>query len=111
MERKFKNKTILKRQLGKIAKLSQAGPFIAGSLNRVETKSKSGKVSEYYLLTYKEEQTTKSVYVPKDLVKEVSKWVQNYRRLKNMMENISADSIQVIRQHAGEKREENARNR
>lgn len=101
---------IKKRRQAKLDKLGLCGPFVTGSLNRVEKKDKHEKVTVYYLLTFKEEGKTKSVYVPKDMVKEVSQWVRNHQKLKKAIAQVSADSIAVIRSYVQEKREDAGKN-
>jgi hypothetical protein len=102
--------TIKKRRQTKLEKLGLCGPFVTGSLNRVEKKDKHGKVSVYHLLTFKEEGKTRSVYVPKDMVKEVRQWVRNHQKLKKAIALVSTDSIAVIRRFVAEKRDDDARN-
>ncbi len=96
--------TIKKRRQVKLDALGLCGPFVAGSLNRVEKKDKHGKVTVYHLLTFKEEGKTRSVYVPKDMVAEVQAWVRNYQKLKKAMAQVSTDSIAVIQRFVSEKR-------
>ena len=96
------------------ALLAQVGldqPLVAGSLNRIERKGPHGRVTVYHLLTFKEAQTTRSVYVPKELVKEVQAWTRNYRRLKQKLAHVSTLSIAIIRKYGPEKRAEGARRR
>lgn len=104
MKKQQSIKTICKRRQAKIEKLGLTGPFVAGSLNRVEKTDKHGKVTVYYLLTFKEEGKTRSIYVPKDMVKEVRGWVRNYQKLKKAIAQVTTDSISVIRQFVPEKR-------
>jgi hypothetical protein len=104
MKRQPSIDTIKERRQAKLDKLGRCGPFVAGSLNRVEKKDKHGKVTVYHLLTFKEEGKTRSVYVPKDMVKEVRGWVRNYQKLKNAMGQVSMDSIAVMRRFVTEKR-------
>ena len=109
MKQQPSTNAIRKRRQTKIEKLGQSGPFVAGSLNRVQRKQSNGKMTIYYLLTFKEQGRTRSVYVPKDMVKEVRQWVRNYQKLKKNMEQISADSIAVIQHFVQEKQAENAK--
>ncbi len=102
--------TIKKRRQAKLDKLGLCGPFVTGSLNRVEKKDKHGKVTVYHLLTFKEEGKTRSVYVPKDMVKEVRTWVRNYQKLKKDIALISTDSIAAIRRFVCEQRADAAKN-
>jgi hypothetical protein len=109
MKKQLSSKIIEKRRQEKLSKLGEGGPFVAASLNRVEKKNKHGETTAYYLLTFKEEGKTRSVYVPKDLVEEVRGWIRNHQKLKKAIARVSADSIALIRRHVPEKREENAR--
>ena len=99
-----------KRRQAKLDKLGLCGPFVTGSLNRVEKKDPHGQITAYHLLTFKEQGKTRSIYVPKDMVKEVRGWVRNYRKLKKTVALVSTDSIAVIRNFVPEKRAGAARN-
>jgi hypothetical protein len=92
------------KRLHKLQKLGQDRPLVAGSLNRVERQDASGRTTVYHLLTFKEEGKTRSVYVPKDLVKEVRSWIRNHRRVKELLSEISTLSIDMIRNHVAQKR-------
>lgn len=100
--------TLEKRRREKIDKLGCCGPFVVGSLNRVERKDKKGKTTVYHLLTFKEEGKTRSVYVPKAMVGEVRQWVRNYQKLKKSISRVSTDSLAMIRRHVPQKRAEGA---
>jgi hypothetical protein len=103
--------TLERKRLRKLGKLGLDRPLVAGSLNRVERRDAAGRVTHYHLLTFKEEGKTRSVYVPKDLVKEVQSWIRTHRRLKQLMAEISTLSIAIIRQYGPEKRAAAARRR
>ena len=87
-----------------LAQLGQDRPFVAGSLNRVERKDQHGRTTVYYLLTFKEAGKTRSVYVPKEMLKEVKRWIQNYRRIKKLLADTSTLSVSIIQQYVPEKR-------
>ena len=93
-----------KKRLRKLQELGQDRALVAGSLNRVERQDASGRMTVYYLLTLKEAGKTRSVYVPKDLVKEVRSWIRNHRRVKRLLSEISTLSIAIIQRHVPEKR-------
>jgi hypothetical protein len=93
-----------RKRLRKLQELGQDRPLVAGSLNRVERRDAQGRTTAYYLLTFKESAKTRSVYVPKDLVKEVQSWIRNHRRVKQLLSEISTLSIAIIRRHVPEKR-------
>ncbi len=88
----------------KLEDSGQDHPLMAGSLNRVERRNARGKVTTYYLLTIKDAGKTRTVYVPKDLVKEVRSWIRNHRRLKVLISEISTLSIAIIQSHVPKKR-------
>jgi len=92
------------KRLRKLGDLGQDRPLVAGSLSRVERRDARGKVTAYHLLTFKEAGKTRSVYVPKDLVKEVQSWIRNHRKIKHLMADISTLSIAIIQKHVPEKR-------
>ena len=97
-------KSLEQKRLRKLGDLGQDRPLVAGSLSRVERRDARGKVTVYHLLTFKEAGKTRSVYVPKDLVKEVQSWIRNHRRLKQLMADISTMSIAIIQDHVPQKR-------
>ena len=106
MKTNTSSKTLKKRRMAKLDGLSQCGPFVMGSLNRVQRKDTHGKVTAYYLLTFKEEGKTRSIYVPKDMVKELRSWIRNYRTLKKKMTDVSTISISIIWKFVSEKRDD-----
>ncbi len=93
-----------KKRLRKLRELGQDRPLVAGSLNRVERRNAQGRTTVYHLLTFKKAGKTRSVYVPKDLVKEVQSWIRNHRRVKQLLSEISTLSIAMIRRHVSQKR-------
>jgi len=93
-----------KKRLRKTQELGLEKPVLAGSLNRVERTRENGKTTVYWLLTFKEAGKTRSVYVPKDLLKEVQSWIRNHRRIKQRLAEISTLSIDIIRSHVPQKR-------
>ncbi len=95
---------IEKKRLRKLQKLGLDQPVLAGSLNRVERTNAAGRKTAYWLLTFKEAGKTRSVYVPKDLVKEVQSWIRNHRRVKERLAEISTLSIAIIHNHVPQKR-------
>jgi hypothetical protein len=92
------------KRLRKLQELGQDRPLVAGSLNRIERRDARGRTAGYYLPTFKEAAKTRSVYVPKDLVKEVQSWVRNHRRVRQLLSEISTLSIAIIQRHVPEKK-------
>jgi len=97
-------KSLEDKRQEKLALLGQDRPLLAGSLNRVQRKDKQGRTTTYHLLTFKQDGRTRSVYVPKDMVKEVQNWIRTHRRVKQLLADISTLSIAVIQNHVPEKR-------
>lgn len=108
---RFSKSALEKRRQAKLQSLAQLGPLVAGSLNKVERKDKQGNVTVYHLLTFKEQGKTRSVYVPKAMLKEVQHWIRNHRALKKRLEEISKLSVSIIQRHVPEKRADAAEKR
>ena len=53
---------------------------------------------------YKVAGITKAVYIPVDLEDEVRKWNEEYRRLKEIIREISRINKEIIRRYVSEKR-------
>lgn len=89
-----------------INRLSGGKPFIEGSLARIRVKCGNpncrcaqGEKHLSHILTKKVGGKTQSVYVPVDMVEEVTEWIQEHRRIKKKLKEISALGEQIIRQH------------
>lgn len=54
-------------------------------------------------LTLKRRGKTRTVYVPKDLKDEVEAWVQEHRRLKGLLQEITTLQLALIQLHRTEK--------
>jgi hypothetical protein len=57
-----------------------------------------------YHLSYKVRQKTHTVYVPVDLLEEVRSWIDEHRRLKRLLQEISQLSLALVRGHAQARR-------
>jgi len=102
-------KTPREKQKGLLEQLGQQTPFLAASLNHVKRMDKQGRKQDYHILTFKKDGKTRSVYVPKDMLKEVKLWIQHYQKIKKLMADISTLSISIIRTHVSEKRDDDAK--
>jgi len=95
-----------------IKKLSSIGPFVDGSMVVVKRRCGNknckcylkGEKHESYYLHYKVRGVTKAVYIPVDLEEEVREWNNNYRKLKEIVAEISKTNKEIIRRHVKEKR-------
>lgn len=84
-----------------LRQLAQVGFFVEGSLCKVK---RPGRKAASWQLTYKQGGKTKTVYVPLELVPEVQQWVKEYRRLKQLMQRLSHQSLRIIQRHVGVRR-------
>lgn len=94
------------RRKAKLRELGRVGPFVVGSLSRVKRRCGNpwcrcarGEPHFAYALSFKIRGKTKTVHVPKDMVKEVQAWVRQYRRVKQLLQAISRQSLAIIHRH------------
>lgn len=90
----------------RLQELARVGPLIRGSLAAVGVRCghptcrcARGERHRAYVLTRTVAGRTQTIHVPRALVEEVTQWVQEHRRLKQLIQEISALSEQLIRQH------------
>ena len=90
----------------RIKQLKAGGPVLGASLVQIAKQcGRSGchcqhgekHVGTY--LTFKEQGKTRTVYVPLELRKEVARWIAEHRRLKQVMQELSALSVARVRTH------------
>lgn len=89
------------RQNAAVKRLARVGPFVMGTLVRIKHPTCKHVA---HRLTFKVQGKTKAVYVPVDLVKEVTQWTRNYRNLKELMRLINRRSMAIIHRHVPLKR-------
>lgn len=99
------------RRSAKLKQLSACKPFIVGSLCKVkrrcgnpECRCAKGEPHEAHVLTYKVKGKTKTVHVPKEQVEEVRQWVNEHKRIKQLIREISDLSLMVVHRHVPVKR-------
>lgn len=100
--------TLLRRQIdSRLKKLPTSQPILAASLVRItkycgrrSCRCYRGEKHVAYHLSYKVRQKTHTVYVPVDLREEVQSWIDEYRRLKQLLQEISQLTIALVRGHA-----------
>lgn len=81
-----------------LIQIRRAGPLLEGSLTTTKKRCSNpkchcrekGPIHPVTLLTWKENQKTKSIYIPNDLIDEVRTWLDETRRLKNLIKQMSA---------------------
>lgn len=89
------------RQNAAVKRLARVGPFVMGTLVRIKHPTCKHVA---HRLTFKVRGKTRAVYVPVDLIKEVTQWTRNYRNLKALMRLINRRSLAIIHRHVPLKR-------
>lgn len=80
-----------------LKRLRQIKPFVQGSLSLTKKRcgnpqcrcAQEGPIHEVSLLTWKEENRTRTLYVPIELRQEVDRWVQEGKLLKRLVAEMS----------------------
>ena len=95
-----------RRREAKLKQLAQCKPLVAASLCQVNRrcghpncKCARGQFHKAHVLTYKVKGKTRVVHVPKDMVEEVRGWVQEHKRVKRLVREISNNSLAIIHSH------------
>jgi len=100
------NTTTQKKQKQLIRSLSQIGPVVEGSLStvrricgnpRCKCRTDPAKKHPAMYLTWKENQKTKSLYIPVANQKEAELWSQNYKKLKKQTKEVSDFHKELLR--------------
>jgi hypothetical protein len=89
------------RRAAVLAKIGRIGPFIECHLSQFK---RPGCTQPGWHLTFKQKGTTRTVYVPMDLVREVKLWTQNYQQLKKLIRQVTRCSLALIRGHVANRR-------
>jgi hypothetical protein len=92
------------RRAAALAKIGRLGPFLEGHFSAFK---RPGCAQPGWHLTFKQRGKTRTVYVPMALVAEVKLWTQNYRRLKQLIREVTRHSLGLIRRHVGDRRAAN----
>ena len=94
------------RRGAKLRELASVQPLVAGSLclarrtcGRPSCRCARGEPHWAWALTFKVAGKTRTVHVPKDIVEEVRKWVNEHKRVKRLIREISSLSLQIIHRH------------
>lgn len=104
--------TLIRRMSkSRVRQLQAHGPVLAASLvviakhcGRPGCHCQRGEKHRGHYLTYKESGKTRTVYVPLELVKEVKLWIEEHRRIKTLIHELSALSVAQVRTHVRSRR-------
>jgi hypothetical protein len=113
-----KHPTLIRRSIAsRLKQLAGKRPVLAASL--VQLRKNCGRPRCHCLnggplhvghnVTFKAEGKSRSVYVPKDLLKDVRSWIEEHRRLKRLLQEISELTLALIRGHVQQRRRRQGR--
>ena len=113
-----KHTTLIRRCLdSRLKQCHPAGPMLAASLATVRRRcgqpschcARGGPLHSAHQLTLKEHGKTRTVYVPKALLKDVQSWIDEHRRLKRLQQEITQLTLALIRSHVPNQRRKRGR--
>jgi len=116
MSPKLSTATLEARRRAKLEELAEIGPVLQGSFAQIRVtcgnpncRCARGEKHLSHIVTRKVRGKSKSLYVPVDMVEEVQVWVEQHRRVKRLLKEISALSEKIIRNHAQNRRAGNTK--
>jgi hypothetical protein len=109
--RASRHPTNIRRMLdSRVQQMAAQKPVLAASLVAVGRRCgkpgchcASGEGHPGHQLTYKVRGKTHTVYVPVDFTEEVRGWIDEHRRLKRLLQEISQLALALVRSHAQER--------
>jgi len=84
-----------------LRQIASLGPFVEGALCAFK---RPGCAQPGWHLTFKQRGHTRTVYVPMDLVDEVTSWTRTYKQLKKLIRQVTRHSLGLIRGHIANQR-------
>lgn len=101
-------KKLTQKRSDLLAKLNNLGPVARGSItqvcstcNRARCICKSPSTKRAYRLTYKDtQQKTKTVYIPHGKVGEIRKMLANYKRMRQLTEQLIQINVEIFKSEA-----------
>jgi hypothetical protein len=88
---KISTSRLIKKRDALMHKLAAAGPFTRGSL---VTAQKGNHTA--HQLTVSVNGKTHTVYIPLEMVEEVEQWVKNYKKVQELIKEISKANMAII---------------
>jgi hypothetical protein len=99
------------RRDARLKELAGIGPVLEGSLARIGVRCGNpncrcarGEKHTAHILKRQVRGKTQSLYVPVDLVEEARRWVDEYRRARKLLSEVSELNRTILRAHVGTKR-------
>ena len=75
--------------------------FVEGALCKVR---RPGRKPPAWQLTFKQAGKTRTVYVPRELVREVQQWAKEFKHLKQLVRKVTGQNLAIIRRHVAVRR-------
>jgi hypothetical protein len=88
--RHYRLRDAYRRQIGDL------GVFVEGALCEVR---RPGRKPPAWQLTFKQAGKTRTVYVPRELVREVQQWAKEFKHLKQLVRKVTGQNLAIIRRH------------
>ena len=108
--------TIRRMLSGRLKRVVATKPLLAASLVSVRRvcgqptcHCHRGEKHLAHQLTYKVRGKTHTVYVPVDFTAEVRSWIEEHRRLRRLLQEITQLSLALVRSHAQERKRRRGR--
>ena len=109
--------TSIRRMLdSRVKQMTARPPLLAASLVSFERRCgkpgchcAGGQKHQGHQLTYQVRGKTRTVSVPVDLTPEVRAWIDEYRRLKGLIQEISQLTLALVRSHVRERKRRQGR--
>jgi len=100
-----------RRRDAKLKQLASVGPLLQGSLSEIgvtcgnaNCRCARGEKHRSHILKRQVKGKTQSLYVPVDMVEEARKWVEEHRRVKRLLKEISDLNRSILRAYVSTKR-------
>ena len=95
-----------------LQEIRKAGPMMDGSLTVTKKRcgnpdcrcAKEGPIHPTALLTWKEGNTTRTLYVPIEDREDVQRWLEEGKRIKQLMKEFSAEQRELLKQRRNRRR-------
>ena len=100
------------RLKARLARLGSDQPLLAASLAQIRKRCgrktcrchTHGELHTGWHVTYKVQGRSRTVYVPFDLLDDVRTWIDNHKRHKELLAEIHALTVALVRTHAQAKK-------
>lgn len=111
MKQKLSIGVLEKRRDAKIKQLAAVGPILRGSLAEIgvtcgnpNCRCARGRKHRSHILKRQVRGKTQSLYVPVDMLEEARGWVEEHRRVKRLLKEISELNRSIIKAYVPTKR-------